>query len=156
NLEEREKVALDATHDGKITVYFRYGGVDFSCATTPCTEKAAQKSFSSRAGHYVAMFGWNTSATLLAHELGHYLWNSHTFWSQPQTLDDVRQTIKDWVEGATPHPKSEALNAFDGDLRSGDAADTPPDPGAAFWKTVKGDACATGPGADTQEVTVTF
>jgi hypothetical protein len=143
NVEERERVALDDAHDGKITVYFRSG---------------ASGAHSSRAAHYVVMGGGDPGRTL-AHELGHYLWNSHTFGPTPATLEEAAERIKDYVEGTdgySSHPKGEGLNVFDGDRNNGDATDTPPDPGAGLWEAIKGDKCAPAPDGATHPLTVTF
>jgi hypothetical protein len=72
-----------------------------------------------------ATFG---GSTLLAHELGHYLHNPHTFDDALSigTVSDAREAMEAWV---ADHPGDHPSKVFDGDSRSGyPVNDTPPDP----------------------------
>jgi hypothetical protein len=155
NVEERERVALDPFHDGRITLYFRYGNANLTCSNflpLTCTNKAATGGFSSMAGHYVVLTGYGASATSLAHELGHYLWNAHTHGPMPDTLAAAQQQIQSYVDGPPSHTVADGLAVFDGDKDR--VTDTPPDPGPDLWKALKGDPCANGRGDGSAWITV--
>ena len=159
----RDAYALNPIHDGAIVTFFRSGDSTITCADFfTCTNDAPSKAYSSRAGHFVVMFkGDPGNDALWAHEVGHYLWNTHTFRSSPdcggltgaECLALAEEAIHNYVD-TKGNPKSTALLVFDGNTGEGD--DTPPDPGRRFWSGMKGSKCATGPGSGTQSVTVDF
>ncbi len=156
NVEERERVALDDQHDNRITIYFRYGNSTLECSSLlSCTNKQATGAYSSTAGHFVVFVSGSAGSTALAHELGHYLWNAHTFGPAPATYAEAAQDIDNYVEGKagyTPHPVGEGANVFDGDAAR--VSDTPPDPGSTLWQALKGDACANARGDGSTTITV--
>lgn len=152
NRNARENYALNL-YDGKVVVFFRSGGPEivYSAAEGRWTNAGAGTfSFSSSCAHYLAFGDYPDNETdlpqrdrLLGHELGHYFHCAHTFGPTPDTIDEVEEKIRAYVEGpSTNRPKSEGLNAFNGDGLS----DTPPDPGPNLWTEVYGDRCdATNP-----------
>ena len=156
--DAREAFALDPARDSKIVVFFRNGGNGMTCTSpSSCDNIAPDKASSTRAGHSVKMFGWMAEGheDTLAHELGHYLWNSHTHSTQPTTLSAAREAIRQYVEKPSPDlPRADGLNVFDGDRR--ESSDTPPDPGRGLWAAVKGDYCSTAAGADSHTLNVGF
>lgn len=79
---------------------------------------------------YVRMPDDFNGSTLLAHELGHYLHNPHTFNDDDSadvaTIADAKRVMEAWV---AEHPDDHPSAVFDGDARSGYVVnDTPPDP----------------------------
>lgn len=78
---------------------------------------------------YVTMPHDYGSSTLLAHELGHYFHNPHTFNDglSIATVANAKAAMESWV---AEHPDDHPSRVFDGDaLRSGfNTSDTPPDP----------------------------
>lgn len=110
-----------------------------------------------------ATFG---GSTLLAHELGHYLHNPHTFDDalSISTVADAKAAMEAWV---ADHPGDHPSKVFDGDSRSGyPVNDTPPDPRGGLLAAVHGvdedgdgdtdefDKCAPGVGSVTIPVRV--
>ena len=161
NTEERERVALDAAHDGKITVYFRYGGETITCSrpNSHCTVDKATKASSGHQGHYVLIRNTALGNNGLAHELGHYFWNYHPYGAPaaggtvPVAVANAQQAVLDYVaHGAS---EDDGALVFDGDR--GYVSDTPPDPGIGFWSMVKGNGgCGTGVSDSTYSLPVTF
>lgn len=100
-------------------------------------------------GWYVGMLA-TASGTVLAHELGHFLQNRHTFGSEPKNVAEAAAAIKKYVE-EEGHPKLEGALVFDGD--SVWVRDTPVDPGKGLFENVHGSLCGAG---DSVDVPVTF
>ena len=172
--QAREQFALDPARDGapysneysistwsgaRVVIFFRYGGESFTCNPTPCRHLQATGAFSSRAGHYVVMPTAypTTSPYLLAHELGHYIWNTHTFRDNgtfgASAITSAANYMKQWVE-SKGLPKDRALEAFDGDVL--DSTDTPPDAGTGIFNDAYNDGKECDPARATRRIPVTF
>jgi hypothetical protein len=104
---------------------------------------------SSGLGWYVGMLS-TASGTVLAHELGHFLQNRHTFGGQPKDVAAAASAIREYVD-TDGHPKNDGAKVFDGDAVW--VTDTPPDPGGTLFQSVTGDKCGTQGAVD---VPVTF
>jgi hypothetical protein len=81
-----------------------------------------------------------TSGTVLAHELGHFTQNLHTFGSQPAIVADAAKIIKDYLEGSD-QPPEDGLLALDGDESW--VTDTPADGGTAIFADAGLSECGT-------------
>lgn len=134
----------------KIVVYSR-GSREYIVWNTDDTPNHWQLKFatggsSSALGYYINMPGSFGNDALLAHEVGHYLHNAHTFGgAKPKAVADAAKFIADYL---VKHPSSDGLKVFDGDS----VQDTPPDPGTAIFTTVHGDHCLPDKGAVTVPV----
>lgn len=76
-------------------------------------------------------------ATVLAHELGHFLQNEHAF-SEPATLAKAQEAIRTFVREQGVD-KSEGASAFDNDADR--VTDTVPDPGVDLFALINTDVC---------------
>lgn len=98
---------------------------------------------------YVRMPGQYGSSTLLAHELGHYLHNPHTFNDNLEvvTVEQAKAEMEAWV---AEHPGEHPSRVFDGDaLRDDfDVNDTPADPRGSVLVDAYNEAHPRGPKKD--------
>ena len=148
----RERVALGMP--GRLVVFFRYG------TTLAYDERRGRWSvgpatggFSSAEDEFVAMWRGMPEPNLLAHEIGHYLHNRHTFGLRPRTVAEAATLIRDYVENRG-HPVQDGLNVFDHDAVVAGVTDTPPDAGDDLFASATGDRC--GPAVESIEIPVTF
>lgn len=103
---------------------------------------------------YVRMPQDLSNPTLLAHEIGHYLHNQHTFDANPQDSAEARAMMEQWI---ADHPGDDPRGVFDADSRGEYAVhDTPPDPRKTLLKKRHGgDGCDPDPAKGTVTVRVT-
>ncbi len=142
--DQRERDRLAMKHDGKIVVFFRTGVSGAAGA-------------SSRCGHSVTMPGTLSNLNLLAHEVGHYLWNTHTFSQQPSNVAEAADAIWHYIEDPNPdRDRSLGLQVFDGDLYVDGTTDTPPDPGTKLWINQFGASHICDPANSQLKIPVTF
>jgi hypothetical protein len=98
----------------------------------------------------------------LAHEIGHYLHNAHTFRvefdKEPSAAGTIAQAAietRNFVEStADPHPVEDGSLALDGDAKC--VLDTPPDPKTNFFGNVFGPGNQCHSGSAQADVPVTF
>ncbi len=144
------RTAYALTHPDKILVYSR-GSREYIVWNTDDKPNHWQLKFatggsSSALGYYINMPGSFGNDALLAHEVGHYLHNHHTFsGANPKAVAEAAKFIADYL---TKHPTGDGLKVFDGD----GVQDTPSDPGTAIFTTVHGNHCLPDKGAVTVPV----
>jgi hypothetical protein len=130
-----------------VVVYFSYNG-ELAFSTNSGHWKVVNSGLSTASGlgWYVSM-AQGASGTSLAHELGHFLSNWHTFGKTAGTIAEAADAIRKYVE-VDGHPRAEGADVFDFDNTW--VTDTPSDPGTALFGT---DYCGS---TGTVEIPVTF
>jgi hypothetical protein len=123
----------------RLVVFFRYGTkLMFDAQAGHWVAGPASGGFSSADDPFVVMWQAMPEANLLAHEIGHYLHNRHTFGPRPRTIAEAAALIREYVEQGG-RPREAGLRVFDYDADS--VSDTPPDAGDEIFAAAGKDRC---------------
>lgn len=146
---QRARAHLAEMFLDRIVVFFsRRSKLEFSPSHGHWISPEGSKHSSAGVAGWVQMLK-TAGGSELAHELGHFLQNRHTFGKNPADLKEAAQAIRAYVESG--HDRSEGANVFNPD--SVWVTDTPPDPRGGLFEKVHGDKCSE---EGSVEVPVTF